>query len=96
MTEWVTITAKDYRRLIGYVNAEERGELVRVVRGCWIGIDDEPHEKWEFDHCGEIVEHEQCSLPNFCHNCSAMVDEYLRGVSNEDVLKAVKHHKEES
>lgn len=32
MTDWVTISAEDYRKLIAYVNLEERGELVRVVR----------------------------------------------------------------
>ena len=32
MTDRETIRAEDYRRLIAFVNAEERGELVRVVR----------------------------------------------------------------
>ncbi len=32
MTDWVTISAEDYRKLIAYVNLEESGELVRVVR----------------------------------------------------------------
>jgi len=32
MTDWVTISAEDYRKLIAYVNLDERGELVRIVR----------------------------------------------------------------
>ena len=42
-----------------------------VVRGNWVGIDDEPFTTWECDRCGCIYEVEFEYLPNFCPNCGA-------------------------
>lgn len=40
--------------------------------GHWIGIDDFPHETWECDRCGKIIETDE--PPNYCENCGAMMD----------------------
>ena len=45
---------------------------IEPKKGNWVGIDDEPHDDWECDRCGEIVT--DCgwdALPNFCPNCGA-------------------------
>lgn len=47
-------------------------------RGHWIGIDEEPHEVWECDHCGFVIDGSGCIDPydyrdtyKFCPNCGA-------------------------
>lgn len=42
-----------------------------VVRGIWIGIDDDPFETWECSNCGKVVEGEHHLLPNYCPDCGA-------------------------
>lgn len=42
-----------------------------VVRGNWVGIDDEPYTTWECDRCGCIYEEDFEYIPNFCPNCGA-------------------------
>lgn len=44
--------------------------------GHWIGIDEEPHEVWECDHCGFVIDGSGCIDPydyrdtyKFCPNC---------------------------
>lgn len=37
--------------------------------GHWIGIDDYPHETWECDRCGKIIETDE--PPNYCERCGA-------------------------
>lgn len=46
--------------------------------GRWVGIDDFPHETWECDRCGKIIETDV--PPNYCENCGArMIDEVENG-----------------
>ena len=47
-------------------------EWFEVERGIWIGIDDEPHETWECDRCGMIVEMEKPY--DFCPKCGAKME----------------------
>jgi rubrerythrin len=44
-----------------------------VVRGHWIGIDDFPHDDWECDHCGCVVEstNDPWNYYHYCPNCGA-------------------------
>ena len=42
---------------------------VEPKHGRWIGIDDFPHETWECDRCGKIIETDE--PPNYCENCGA-------------------------
>ena len=48
-----------------------------VVRGTWVGIDDFPHEVWECDHCGSVVENtdDPWNYYHYCPNCGAMMEE---------------------
>ena len=46
------------------------------TKGAWIGIDEEPHETWECDHCGFVIDCSGCVDPTeyrntfkFCPNC---------------------------
>ena len=43
------------------------GALILLERGCWVGIDDFPHDEWECDHCGYVTE----LRTNFCPDCGA-------------------------
>jgi len=38
--------------------------------GCWIGIDEEPHEDWECDNCGFVIwADENIEKFHYCPNC---------------------------
>lgn len=46
--------------------------------GCWVEIDDEPHEVWECDRCGFVIDGSGCVDPyeyrdiyKYCPNCGA-------------------------
>ena len=41
-------------------------EAEPVRKGSWVGIDDFPHEVWECDRCGNIIEGDR---KNYCDNC---------------------------
>jgi len=50
--------------------------------GHWIGIDEEPHEVWECDHCGFVIDGSGCIDPydyrdtyKFCPNCGCRMVE---------------------
>jgi len=50
--------------------------------GHWIEIDDEPHEVWECDHCGFVIDGSGCIEPyeyrdtyKYCPNCGARMVE---------------------
>lgn len=50
--------------------------------GHWVDIDEEPHEVWECDHCGFVIDGSGCIDPydyrdtyKFCPNCGAMMVE---------------------
>lgn len=50
--------------------------------GHWIGIDEEPHEVWECDHCGFVIDGSGCIDPydyrdtyKYCPNCGAKMIE---------------------
>ena len=53
-----------------------------VVRGSWVGIDDEPCEDFECDKCGYIYYTNGYELyfPRFCPNCGASM---VRGEQDE-------------
>lgn len=45
-------------------------------KGAWVGIDEEPHETWECDHCGFVIDCSGCPDPRkyrdafkFCPSC---------------------------
>lgn len=45
-------------------------------KGAWVGIDEEPHETWECNHCGFVIDCSGCDVPTehrdafkFCPNC---------------------------
>ena len=49
--------------------------------GCWVEIDDEPHEVWECDHCGFVIDGSGCIDPyeykdiyKYCPNCGAKME----------------------
>lgn len=49
--------------------------------GCWVEIDDEPHEVWECDHCGFVIDGSGCVDPyeyrdiyKYCPNCGAKME----------------------
>ena len=50
--------------------------------GHWIDIDEEPHEVWECDHCGFVIDGSGCIDPydyrdtyKYCPNCGAKMVE---------------------
>lgn len=43
------------------------------IKAFWIGIDDEPYETWECDHCGHIKEFFGGNQPEFCDHCGAIM-----------------------
>lgn len=50
--------------------------------GHWIGIDEEPHEVWECDHCGFVIDGSGCIDPydyrdtyKYCPYCGAKMIE---------------------
>lgn len=45
-------------------------------KGVWVSIDEEPHEEWECDHCGFVIDGSGCIDPieyrgiyKYCPNC---------------------------
>lgn len=63
---WDGHTEKDVTRLLSL-------DARPVVRGTWVGIDDFPHDDWECDHCGCVVEstNDPWNYYHFCPNCGA-------------------------
>lgn len=59
----------------GYAIAKAKAEPIK--HGHWIGIDDFPHETWECDRCGKIIETDE--PPHYCENCGAKMDEVENG-----------------
>ena len=55
------------------VNYRASVDVRPVVRGTWVGIDDFPHDDWECDHCGCVVENtdDPWNYFHFCPNCGA-------------------------
>lgn len=54
--------------------------------GCWVEIDDEPHEVWECDHCGFVIDGSGCVDPyeyrdiyKYCPNCGC----FMKGDNDE-------------
>ena len=60
-----------------YLTARDKIAQLPAVRperkkGKWIGIDDFPHDTWECDQCGGIVEDDdRIEDWKFCPNCGA-------------------------
>ena len=83
------ISRKDAIRIAsGYCHwsniPEELAKLPAVSAekvGCWVEIDDEPHEVWECDHCGFVIDGSGCVDPyeyrdiyKYCPNCGAKME----------------------
>lgn len=51
-------------------------EVRGVVHGTWVGIDDFPHESWECDRCGCVVENtdDPWNYFHYCPNCGAKME----------------------
>ena len=45
-----------------------------LKKGVWVGIDQEPHEEWECDNCGNIINtylQDELEEHKYCHKCGA-------------------------
>ena len=44
-------------------------------QGCWVGIDEEPHEDWECNNCGFVIwADENIEKFHYCPNCGAKME----------------------
>lgn len=62
--------------------ADRCRECGKMRKGHWIAIDEEPHEVWECDHCGFVIDGSGCIEPyeyrdiyKYCPNCGAKMFE---------------------
>ena len=60
-----------FSELADIVNKFPAANAVEVRHGNWVGIDDFPHETWECDRCGRIIEGDR---ENYCPNCGSRMD----------------------
>ena len=66
--EWTSMVTGE-RKNASIVQLIDAFEAEPRKHGHWVGIDDFPHETWECDRCGKIVETDE--PPNYCENCGA-------------------------
>lgn len=63
-----TYTSEDLQRIIKVLPPVTPKEKA----GCWIGIDEEPHEDWECDNCGFVIwADENIEKFHYCPNCGS-------------------------
>ena len=67
--KWISMPIEQVIEIISVV---PYAEVEPVKHGHWVGIDDFPHETWECDRCGKIIETDE--PPNYCENCGAKMD----------------------
>ena len=65
-----------YRFINAIWNVIKHGTPLKT--GHWVGIDEYPHEEWECDRCGFVIDGSGCIDPieyrdiyNYCPNCGA-------------------------
>ena len=85
--EWRALNDLQYgtnRGLSLAIEAIEDLPPVTQKSGVWVEIDDEPHEVWECNHCGFVIDGSGCIEPyeyrdtyKYCPNCGA----YMKGES---------------
>ena len=81
--------AMQYQR--GYIDGFHEGKATFEPKtGHWIGIDEEPHEVWECDHCGFVIDGSGCIDPydyrdtyKFCPHCGCAMVEPQKGARND-------------
>ena len=73
-----------YSHFASYEDAQKFKETIKALspvtpirpKGAWTAIDEEPHETWECDHCGFVIDCSGCVDPTeyrdtfkFCPRC---------------------------
>lgn len=81
ITYMSSVTQKSDEQLYknGFADGYEQGHKdAEQKSGIWVEIDDEPHEVWECDHCGFVIDGSGCIEPyeyrdtyKYCPNCGA-------------------------
>ncbi len=79
---FVEPVTKEQRKLIDDTFDMAIKALEQEPCGVWVEIDDEPHEVWECDHCGFVIDGSGCIEPyeyrdiyKYCPNCGARMVE---------------------
>lgn len=69
--------------------------------GVWVAIDQEPHETWECNMCGFVIDGSGCIFPDeyrdtykYCPNCGAKMMEVDKKMTIEQIDTILQHPKD--